>query len=249
MNSTKPRNLGAILLMILILVSCKENSKPKLEITNKQENIKDETIHNLPPSEINTPDASIKDVGKIKNDTPSDLNEITEADGILLDIKYAGKDNFTKRKIYDCARCFLRPEATQALIAINNELLDKHGYSLKVFDCFRPKSYQQRLWDAVPDPDYVTPPAKGSMHSRGLAVDLTIVDKNGQDLDMGTEYDYFGEEAHQDYHGHSTEVVHNRLLLKSVMEKHGFKPIRTEWWHYSFRSKIYPIDSWAWSCD
>lgn len=74
---------------------------------------------------------------------------------------------------------------------INNELKEKYGYSIKVFDCFRPKPYQQRLWDIVPDPDYVTPPNKGSMHSRGLAVDLTIADKNGVDLDMGTAYDFW----------------------------------------------------------
>lgn len=179
---------------------------------------------------------------------PEQWQEITSYDGFAIDIKYATSDNFTKKKIYDCGRCFLRPEAAEALEAIQDELQKKHGYSIKVFDCFRPRPYQQRLWDAVPDPDYVTPPAKGSMHSRGLAVDLTIVDGNGKDLDMGTPYDFFGEEAHQDYKKLKPEVASNRQLLKTTMEKHGFNSIRTEWWHYSYGKKSYPLDNWVWPC-
>ncbi len=86
------------------------------------------------------------------------------------------------------------------------------------------------------------------MHSRGLAVDLTIVDENGDELDMGTPFDFFGKEAHQDFKGHSAEINKNRALLKSTMEKYGFKSIRTEWWHYSYQSKSYPLDPWVWEC-
>ena len=129
----------------------------------------------------------------------------------------------------------------------HNDLKEQYGYGLKVFDCFRPRPYQQRLWDIVPDPDYVTPPNKGSMHSRGLAVDLTIVDEKGKDLDMGTPYDFFGKEAHTDYTGHNAEVNKNRQLLKSTMVKVGFKGIRTEWWHFSIPAK-YPLDEWVWAC-
>ncbi len=179
---------------------------------------------------------------------PEGWLEVIESKGIILDMKYAETDNFTKRKIYDCGRCFLRPEATTAILMIQNELKTDYGYGLKVFDCYRPRPYQQRLWDAVPNPDYVTPPEKGSMHSRGLAVDLTIIDENGDELDMGTPFDYFGKEAHSDYKDHSDEVNKNRKLLKNTMEKYGFKSIRTEWWHYSYRGKNYPLDPWIWDC-
>jgi zinc D-Ala-D-Ala dipeptidase len=167
---------------------------------------------------------------------------------IPLDIRYATANNFTKAQIYDCAKCLLRPEAAKA-IAKAHAALKKQGYGgLKMFDCYRPRPYQQRLWDKVPDPNYVTPPAKGSMHSRGAAVDLTIIDKNGKELDMGTEYDFFGPEAHFDYTNLSKTVLDNRKLLRSTLAKYGFEGIRTEWWHFSYRKKKYELSEYIWKC-
>lgn len=185
-----------------------------------------------------------------KESIPAKWVEITrDSTGIIVDLKYATKDNFTKKQIYDCGRCFLRPEVVEKLNAIQKELKERYGFGLKLFDCYRPRPAQQRLWDAVPNPNYVTPPQKGSMHSRGLAVDLTIVDKDGRELNMGTEYDYFGEEAHHDYEGFPAEIQKNRVLIKKVMELHGLNSIRTEWWHYSFTKKTYPLADWEWQCD
>lgn len=178
-----------------------------------------------------------------------DFLDVTTLDGsIRLDVRYATANNFTKAQIYDCPACLLRPEAARA-IAKAHQNLKKQGYGgLKMFDCYRPRPYQQRLWDKVPNPDYVTPPAKGSMHSRGAAVDLTIVDKNGRELDMGTEYDFFGEKAHFDYTKLPDEVLKNRRLLRSTLEAVGFEGIRTEWWHFSFRGKSYPLSDFVWDC-
>lgn len=166
---------------------------------------------------------------------------------IVIDIKYATEDNFTKSKIYDCARCFLRPEAAMA-IAQAQEKLKSRGYRLKMFDCYRPRPYQQRLWDKVPNPNYVTPPQKGSMHSRGAAVDLTIVDKKGKELDMGTPYDFFGEKAHADFTNLPEKILDNRKLLKKTLESVGFNGIRTEWWHFSYGKKSYDLSSELWEC-
>lgn len=179
----------------------------------------------------------------------ADFIELTTlAPSIRLDIRYATPNNFTKAKIYDCARCLLRPEAAKAL-AEAQEILQKKGYSLKMFDCYRPRPYQQRLWDKVPNPDYVTPPAKGSMHSRGAAVDLTIVDAKGVELDMGTPYDFFGEKAHTDYTKLSATILANRDLLRKTLESVGFKGIRTEWWHFSFQKKQFPLADYVWPCE
>lgn len=167
---------------------------------------------------------------------------------IRLDIRYATTNNFTAAKIYDCARCLLRPEAAQALLKAHRAL-QRQGLGLKMFDCYRPRPYQQRLWDKVPNPDYVTPPEKGSMHSRGAAVDLTIVDAQGNELDMGTPYDYFGREAHYDYTRLPGKVLANRRLLRRTMEAAGFQGIRTEWWHFSFRGKSYPLSDYVWPCE
>lgn len=166
---------------------------------------------------------------------------------ISLDIRYATANNFTKSKIYDCARCLLRPEAAEAIVKANKMLKTK-GLYLKVFDCYRPRPYQQRLWDKVQNPNYVTPPAKGSMHSRGAAVDITLVDANGQELDMGTDYDFFGVAAHTDNLNLPKQVLNNRRLLRETLEAVGFKGIRTEWWHYSYRLKKYALSNYVWPC-
>lgn len=166
---------------------------------------------------------------------------------IGMDIRYATDDNFTHSKIYDCPRCLLRPEAASALV-LAHKTLKKKGLGLKMFDCYRPRPYQQRLWDKVPNPDYVTPPAKGSMHSRGAAVDLTIVDAKGKELDMGTPYDFFGRAAHTDHNDLPEKVLENRRLLRETLEAFGFKGIRTEWWHFSFQGKDYPLSDYVWPC-
>ncbi|MFN0216424.1 MAG: D-alanyl-D-alanine dipeptidase [Saprospiraceae bacterium] len=175
--------------------------------------------------------------------------DVTKLDpSIKLDIKYATSDNFTKSKIYDCPLCLLRPEAAEALVKAH-KTLKKKGLGLKMFDCYRPKPYQQRLWDKVPNPDYVTPPSKGSMHSRGAAVDLTIVDEKGNELDMGTPYDFFGPEAHTDNFSLPKNVLTNRKILRDIMESAGFKGIRTEWWHFSYQGKKWPLSDYVWPCD
>ena len=178
-----------------------------------------------------------------------DWVKISEKDGFLIEIKYATKDNFTRKVIYDCEACFLRPEVAQALIEARKEILEKYGYGIKLLDCYRPGPFQQRLWDIMPDEDYVAHPEKGSMHSRGTAVDLTLVDLDGNELDMGTPFDYFGEEAQQDYKGHSDAVNRHRYILRSTMKKYGLEQIRTEWWHYSYRARSYPLEDWVWECN
>lgn len=245
-----------ILLLIVVVASCnrdKPTNKPnaETEVTETEVTEKDTAEseilidENIVVDEDKPDPEPTKSEGKTYDETL--WHELVASDGFALDIKYATKNNFTKKQIYDCGKCFMRPEAATKLKVINEELKQKFGYSLKLFDCYRPGPYQQRLWDIVPDPDYVTPPHKGSMHSKGLAIDLTLIDKDGNELDMGTEFDFFGPEAHQGY-DHSEAVKRHRWILKSTMEKHGFGSIRTEWWHFSYRSKSYPLDNWVWAC-
>ncbi len=198
-----------------------------------------------------------KDPKSTKSTVPASLEQ-KEADAfrdvaaldpsIRLDIRYATDNNFTKAKIYDCPRCLLRPEAATAIVKAN-KMLKARGMSLKMYDCYRPRPYQQRLWDKVPNPNYVAPPAKGSMHSRGAAVDLTIVDAQGKELNMGTEYDFFGVEAHSDNMNLPAEVLKNRRLLRETLEAVGFQGIRTEWWHFSYRGKTFPLSDYVWPCN
>lgn len=169
---------------------------------------------------------------------------------IQTDIRYATDNNFVKESIYDCAGCYLRPEVAKALVLVHKDLQEMGYGGIKVFDCYRPRPYQQRLWDKVPDPRFVSDPKKGSNHTRGMAVDLTIIDTYEKNLNMGTKFDHFGEEA---YHGHSefehTIIKKNRELLQNAMKKRGFKHLRTEWWHYSYTLKQYKLSDWVWNCD
>jgi zinc D-Ala-D-Ala dipeptidase len=184
----------------------------------------------------------------VKPDMADEFVDVATLDPtIRLDIRYATTNNFTKAQIYDCPQCLLRPLAAAAIVKVHKNL-QKKGLGLKMFDCYRPRPYQQRLWDKVPNPDYVTPPAKGSMHSRGAATDLTIVDAKGNELDMGTEFDFFGPKAHFDHTDLPQKVLKNRRLLRRVMEEAGFKGIRTEWWHFSYQGKDYALSDYVWPC-
>lgn len=153
---------------------------------------------------------------------------------IRYDLRYATTNNFMHRRMYaaNIRHTFLRAPAAHSLAAVQQEL-STQGYGLKIFDAYRPYSVTVSFWKLVKDERYVANPAKGSGHNRGLAVDLTIIDlKTGKELDMGTGFDNFTDTAHQNFTGLPEAVLKNRQLLKTTMQKHGFAPFETEWWHY-----------------
>jgi D-alanyl-D-alanine dipeptidase len=167
--------------------------------------------------------------------------------GIRLEIRYATDSNFVGEKLYACGRCFLRPEVARAVVRAHRELQER-GLGLKMFDCYRPLSVQWRLWEKISTPGYVADPRKGSVHNRGGAVDLTIVNAKGKALDMGTPFDYFGQKAYHTYQQLPDSVRYHRQILKDLMEAYGFRSIRTEWWHFSYTKERYPISEMVWEC-
>jgi len=167
----------------------------------------------------------------------------------VYDMKYATSDNFLKAKVYDCAECFLRLKTVKAMVAANADFM-KMGYKIKIFDCYRPLEIQKRMWKIVPNPDYVANPSKGSIHNRGGAVDITLVDADGKELDMGTSFDFFGIEASHNYQNLSQEIKNNRELLKMTMIEKGFNSFDSEWWHYNLKSALNDkISNAKWKCD
>lgn len=180
-------------------------------------------------------------------DTTEWLEVIALDSSIRLDIRYATANNFVGEVMYACGRCFLRPPVARAIVKIHRELREQ-GLGLKMYDCYRPRDVQWKLWRKVPDPRFVADPRKGSVHNRGGAVDLTIVDEQGAELPMGTDYDYFGREAYQNYTNLPDSVLANRRLLRTIMAKYSFAPISTEWWHYNYRSRHFPIADKEWNC-
>jgi zinc D-Ala-D-Ala dipeptidase len=162
------------------------------------------------------------------------LTEISQ-DGILfqLDVHYATTDNFLNEVLYDCERCYLLPEVAEALTNAAYYFCDR-GYTIKLFDCYRPLSVQKKMWEKLPNRIYVANPAQGSMHNRAAAVDLTLVDGDCVELEMGSGYDFFGRASHTDNFKFPDEILKNRKLLREGMEAFGFSTIQSEWWHFNF---------------
>ncbi len=163
---------------------------------------------------------------------------------IIFDLKYSTTNNFTKRKLYKSATTtYLRKDAAAALLLIH-EYLKNMGLGFKIFDAYRPYSVTKLMWAIIHDKRYVANPVNGSGHNKGIAVDITLVNlTTAKELNMGTAFDNFTDTAHHSFTKNlSPEIIANRVLLKSTMEKFGFKSLETEWWHYSWKSnEIYDV--------
>ena len=170
----------------------------------------------------------------ITADNDQQMADLVEIIPLLqLDLRYAGKNNFMHKSLYPPVKTtYLRSPVARALLNVQMEL-SKKQLALKIFDAYRPYSVTKEMWKLIHDERYVADPHKGSGHNRGIAVDLTIIDINTQkELDMGTGFDNFTDTAHQGFTSLPETVLKNRELLKSMMQKHGFTPLETEWWHY-----------------
>lgn len=160
--------------------------------------------------------------------------------GIILDLRYASNNNFTHKRIYleNIKTAYLRKPAYQALDSVNR-FLTGLGLVVVVLDAYRPYSATEAIWKIVKDERYAANPSKGSGHNRGIAVDLTLADlKTHELLPMPTGFDNFSDTARQDFERLNSNVKENRNLLKEVMEKFGFIPLSTEWWHFSWPDNV-----------
>lgn len=171
------------------------------------------------------------------------LVEITPAlHDVRIDLKYATSDNFTGKPVYrNDARCYLHTEAAAKLQTAVG-LAKTQGYRFIIYDAFRPSEVQWKLWEHTPDPNFLADPAKGSPHSRGVAVDLVLCKWNFTPLDMGTGFDAFHPRSHHGRLDVNAEAQRNRLLLMGIMTTAGWDFYRNEWWHYQlFNARSYPL--------
>ena len=178
----------------------------------------------------------------------------------ILEIRYYSTYNFVGKRIngYERPVAYLTKEAAKALREVSDELVQK-GYRLKIFDAYRPQTAVTHFAEWAEDlndtkmKEYFYPELDKSVlfkedyinyrsgHSRGSTVDLTLFDmRTEHDVDMGGTFDYFGGKSHPDYKGLTPAQYNNRMILREAMTKHGFKPLYSEWWHFTLEKEPYP---------
>lgn len=159
----------------------------------------------------------------------------------LEEIRYATTYNFTKTRLYPISVAFVHIDAARALEAVQRDLAQS-GLGLKLYDAYRPLSVQKQMWNLSRDERYVSNPSKGGRHTRGTAVDVTLVDARGNELSMPSHFDEFSERAFRNYEGATSEQKRNRKKLEEVMARHGFIGYPYEWWHFDLRGwEKYPV--------
>jgi zinc D-Ala-D-Ala dipeptidase len=170
------------------------------------------------------------------------LVAITEqSHDVVLDIAYATPNNFSGKPVYARPLCYLHADAAAKLekAIVLAKALDLR---FKVFDAFRPSEAQWVLWNHTPDPNFLADPRRGSPHSRGAAVDLTLIASSGEALAMGTPFDAFTPLSHHAATAIPVAAQRNRFLLLGLMSAAGWDFYANEWWHYQlFDAKRYPL--------
>ncbi|CAM3593099.1 M15 family metallopeptidase [Zobellia roscoffensis] len=238
------RNFYSAIVLLVFFISCGESPKNKKDLEQKKEVVVqqvDTVVNEKRPKKI------FRTFDKLTDTTFVRLADFS--DGFGYELRYATKNNFLKEKVYECAECYTRVKTAKALLKVNEEF-KKSGVRIKFFDCYRPNSVQYKMWKIVPNPQYVANPKKGSIHNKGGAVDITLESLDGEELDMGTDFDFFGKRAYHDNFDLPKEILANRKLLKETMEKYGFWSTRTEWWHYNLDgAHRYPIANFKWNCN
>lgn len=162
---------------------------------------------------------------------------------IYVELMYATDNNFTGVRIYDFTDAYLRYGTVKKLANVQKELKEQ-GYSLKIWDAYRPFEAQQKLWEVYPDPNYVANPTNGmKKHNLGGTVDITMVAADGSVISMPTEFDDFSLKADRDYSDiEDEEAVKNVMILQNAMENNGFTGYQGEWWDYSDTVEYEAVD-------
>jgi zinc D-Ala-D-Ala dipeptidase len=153
---------------------------------------------------------------------------------ILVELRYAGSNNSTHRPLYPPGMPAMVRFSVAQRLTFAQKYLKPRGYGLKIWDAYRPKAVQEKLWEAIKNNDYVADPREGigSMHTRGAAVDVTLVTADGGEVTMPTEFDNFTPAAMLYYQGPDPAIRSNLKLLQKAMARAGFYGLRTEWWHF-----------------
>ena len=232
----KPRFLILILAFCLLLCACKKEETTMETTTAPNAPVQALPTETLPLETETQPETAVPEPA------PGDFARVLDyIPDMYQELKYATDRNFTGQVIYDFSDAYLRYGTVKKLAAVCNDLAEL-GLSLKIWDGFRPVSAQFKLWEVCPDPTFVANPEKGfSSHSRGNTVDVTLVDRDGNELEMPSEFDDFSAKANRDFSDCTETAAAHAQLLEVLMEKHGFYGYFDEWWHF-YDNDQYPVE-------
>lgn len=243
-------------LFLFVLLSCEQQKKVEIikdEKTIEQKRIDTPTLdtikfdqiaekdtnqaitssYNRPKRVIDSIDEYQSHIEKFPHHALVPLSEYIQ--GISIDLRYAHYDNIFNDILYTQGQAFLNIKAAESLKKIQQEIAND-GYELVIWDAYRPYSVTVIMWNLIQDKRYAATPQKGSRHNRGMAVDITLKKIDGEYLEMPTQFDDFSKKASPLYQNLPQNVKENRDYLISKMEKHGFKVLNSEWWHFDYQN-------------
>ncbi len=268
MNLKWKRNLfhGVLIVLLIVVNWLAFQSQNSLETTSKKAGKAKSSASNTPTDTLakKSPkilaDSLVKQAASPPKISPLEQQYLaaglvdaqTERPDLQVDLRYASQNNFLEKNVYGSInKCYLQADVVKMLAKAQALLKEQQpDYSLLLLDCTRPLSVQHQMWDIVKGTEearYVASPyGGGSMHNYGTAVDLTIANAQGEQLDMGTPFDFFGPLAQPRYHQQmlaegklNKQQVQNRMQLRNLMKKAGFRPIDSEWWHFgAYRKQV-----------
>lgn len=166
---------------------------------------------------------------------------------LKIDLMYATTANFTGQQLYQCPRCFLTNETANAFYKFV-DALNQQGYQVLLLDCYRPRRVQQILYDAYPSSEFIKSPMNAPMPNRGMSVTITLLDQQGQPLDMGSKVNQFDSTSYHENFNLSYEIIDRRKALRETGRSLGFQAVKYKWWEYNFRHTSALANDYIWPC-
>lgn len=241
MNSKFIKTFAVIVIIAAGMTACGQKKNVTTDDVSEKEmaNIQETAAQEVTAQEIITQEITTEK--KPEDDEYVLVNKYIP--DIYVELMYATDNNFTGVRIYDFTDAYLRYGTVKKLANVQKELKEQ-GYSLKIWDAYRPFEAQQKLWEVYPDPNYVANPADGmKKHNLGGTVDITMVAADGSIIPMPTEFDDFSLKADRNYSDiDNEEAVNNVMILQNAMENNGFTGYQREWWDYSDTVEYEAVD-------
>ena len=241
MNSKFIKTFAVIVIIAAGMTACGQKKNVTTDDVSEKEmaNIQETAAQEVPAQEIITQEITTEK--EPEDDEYVLVNKYIP--DIYVELMYATDNNFTGVRIYDFTDAYLRYGTVKKLANVQKELKEQ-GYSLKIWDAYRPFEAQQKLWEVYPDPNYVANPADGmKKHNLGGTVDITMVAADGSIIPMPTEFDDFSLKADRNYSDiDNEEAVNNVMILQNAMENNGFTGYQGEWWDYSDTVEYEAVD-------